>query len=263
MKMMQQQFAEKVTALVKDDPSVIGLAVAGSWLTNELDEFSDLDLILVTKEKIAGDKNKMLSYAKRFGNFLTGFTGEHVGEPRVLICLYDDPLLHVDIKFLTIEEFGTRIETPVILADTGGQLQQVLNASEAKFPFPGFQWIEDRFWIWIHYVLLKIGRGEYFEALDGLGFLRMIVLGPLMHLKNDNLPRGVRKVETQVDPADLAALKLTIGNYNRESLLNSLEQCSQLYRELRTFLFDKSVVLHAGTEKRVMKYFKEIKDAKQ
>ena len=50
--MIQQQFAEQAAQILKDDPIVIGLAVAGSWLTNELDEFSDLDLIIVTAEKM-------------------------------------------------------------------------------------------------------------------------------------------------------------------------------------------------------------------
>src|SRR5689334_1349887 len=103
--MIQRQFADNVVNLLRDDQQVIGVAVAGSWLTDEIDQFSDLDLILVTRDKIADSKEKMVAYADRFGNLLSGFTGEHVGEPRVLICLYDDPLLHVDIKFLTLEEF--------------------------------------------------------------------------------------------------------------------------------------------------------------
>ena len=87
--MIQKEFANRVVDIVKPDTNVIGLAVAGSWITDELDEYSDLDLILITKKKIAGDKEKMIAYAKSFGDFISGFTGEHVGEPRVLICLYD------------------------------------------------------------------------------------------------------------------------------------------------------------------------------
>ena len=90
---IQKQFADNAVEVVRNDENTVGLAVAGSWLTNEIDKFSDLDLILVTNEKISADKSKMLNYAKQFGHFLTGFTGEHVGEPRVLICLYDNPLL--------------------------------------------------------------------------------------------------------------------------------------------------------------------------
>jgi predicted nucleotidyltransferase len=260
--MIRQEFAKKAKMILEPDDNVIGLAVGGSWLTNELDEYSDLDLILVTKQKISGNKNLMLDYAKRFGNFLSGFTGEHVGEPRVLICLYDNPLLHVDIKFVTLDEFHSRIETPTLLLDKNGQLEKAINNSNAKFPYPDYQWIEDRFWIWIHYALLKIGRGEYLEAFDFLGYLRMAVLGPLLHIKNDNLPRGVRKVETELNSNDLAKLKQTIPNYNRQSLLDSLRNAVLLYRQLRTELYDNKIELQNDTERKVMSYFLEIENKK-
>lgn len=252
---VQQNFAERTRQVVRDDDTVIGLAVAGSWLTNEMDEFSDLDLILVTREKISGDKTGMLAYARRFGDFLSGFTGEHVGEPRVLICLYDNPLLHVDIKFVTLEEFGQRIETPVVLLDKEGQLQQVLAQTEPQFPYPDYQWIEDRFWTWVHYALLKIGRGEYMEAHDFFGFLRMVVFGPLLHIKNGNLPRGVRKVEVQLPAPDFAQLKETLPAYDRASLLDSLLQSVTLYRQLRKALFPTGVTPQTGAETKVMAYF--------
>lgn len=260
--MIQREFANKTKRILESDDNVIGLAVAGSWLTNELDEFSDLDLILVTRQKISGDKNLMLEYAKRLGNFLSGFTGEHVGEPRVLICLYDNPLLHVDIKFITLDEFHFRIETPTLLLDKNGQLEKAINNSQAKFPYPDYQWIEDRFWTWTHYALLKIGRGEYFEAFDFLGFLRMVVFGPLLHIKNDNLPRGVRKVEKELSSDDLAKLKLTIPTYNRQSLLNSLRNSVLLYRQLRTELYNSNVQLQNDTDQKVMNYFDEIENRK-
>ena len=260
--MIQREFANKAKTILEPDDNVVGLAVAGSWLTNEIDEFSDLDLILVTKQKISHDKNLMLDYAKRLGDFLSGFTGEHVGEPRVLICLYDNPLLHVDIKFVTLEEFHSRIETPTLLFDKNGQLEKAINNSQAKFPYPDYQWIEDRFCSCIHYALLKIGRGEYLEAYDFMGFLRMVVFGPLLHIKNDNLPRGVRKVETELESEDLAKLKLTIPIYNRQSLLESLRNAVSLYRQLRTELFDNNVSLQNHTDKKVMNYFEEIENRK-
>jgi len=260
--MIQREFVNKAKTILESDDNVIGLAVAGSWLTNEIDEFSDLDLILVTKQKISHDKILMLDYAKRLGNFLSGFTGEHVGEPRVLICLYDKPLLHVDIKFVTLDEFHSRIETPVLLIDKNGQLEKAIVNSQAKFPYPDYQWIEDRFWTWIHYALLKIGRGEYLEAYDFMGFLRMVVFGPLLHIKNGNLPRGVRKVETELESEDLAKLKLTIPTYNRQALLDSLRNAVSLYRQLRTEMFDNNVSLQYDTDKKVMNYFDEIENRK-
>ena len=204
----------------------------------------------------------MLVFAARFGNFLSGFTGEHVGEARVLICLYDNPLLHVDIKFLTLEEFHERIETPAILLDKDQQLQNVLDQTKSKFPYPDYQWIEDRFWTWVHYALLKIGRGEYIEAFDFFGFLRTVVLGPLLHIKNNNLPRGVRKVETQLQDEDFKNLKLTIPFYERQSLLYSLHNSVALYRQLRTSLFTPGIELSRNTEQKVMEYFNEIEQRK-
>jgi len=256
--MIQVEFANKAKRILEADENVIGLAVGGSWQTGQLDEFSDLDLILVTRERISDDKNKMLAYAEKLGNFLSGFTGEHVGEPRLLICLYDSPLLHVDIKFLTPEELESRVEDPVILLDKERRLQSVMDKTTAVFPYPGYQWIEDRFWTWVHYALLKIGRGEYMEARDFSGFLRMTVFGPLLHIKNGNLPRGVRKVETELQPEDFRALQSTIPAYDKTSLLAGLRSAVELYRHLRTGLFDSSVELKTETEKRVMLYFEEI-----
>jgi len=255
---IQERFARQVIEIAKEDENILGLAVAGSWLTSEIDAYSDLDLVVVTKEKIGGDKERMLAFARHLPHFLSGFTGEHVGEPRLLICLYDQPLLHVDLKFVTVEEFGHRIETPVILLDKKGQLKDVLEQTSPQFPYPDYQRIEDRFWIWVHYALLKIGRGEYIEAYDFFGFLRMVVFGPLLHIKNGNLPRGVRKVETQLAADDFANLKSTMPAYSKASLFDSLHHCVDLYRHLRENLFISQIVQQAETEKCVMHYFKEI-----
>ena len=163
---------------------------------------------------------------------------------------------------MTLEEFHLRIETPTILFDRNGLLEKAINDSQAEFPYPDYQWIEDRFWTWIHYALLKIGRGEYFEAYDFMGFLRMVVLGPLLHIKNGNLPRGVRKIESQIEREDLEKLKHTLPAYSKQSLLDSLRNAVALYRQLRVVLFDDTVILHKNTEKKVMDYFDKIESQK-
>lgn len=261
MYIVQQEFAYRVASLVKNDGSVIGLAASGSFITNELDEFSDLDLILITEEKIAGDKNKMVAYAKGFGDFISGFTGEHVGEPRVLICLYDNPLLHVDIKFLTLPEFYDRVENPVVLFERDNQLTEIINSTKAKWPQPDYQWIEDRFWTWVHYACLKIGRGELMEAFDFLSFLRMMVLSPLLQVKNNKQARGLRRVETQLSLSDLENLKITIAQYNRESITKALDNSISIYKSLRRKLYPETVELQTKAEKRSLEYFRKIKNS--
>ena len=259
--MIQKEFAEKVTAIIQKDPEVIGLAVAGSWIGNEMDEYSDLDLVLVTRENISGDKEKMLAYARSFGNFISGFTGEHVGEPRLFICLYDDPLLHVDIKFLTLPELQERVEDPVVLFEREHKLSDLIKNTKAHWPEPDLQWIEDRFWTWVHYACLKIGRGELMEAYDFLSFLRQTVLSPLMQLKNKKKVRGLRRVEAQLNPSDMENLKITIAQYNKTSVIKALDNAVSIYRSLRRKIYPESVQLQTQAEKKCMEYFSGIKKA--
>ena len=257
--MKQVTFAERAKTILSKDNSVTALLAGGSWIKGQLDEYSDVDLIVVTTEKIGGDKEKMLSKAKELGAFLSGFTAEHVGEPRLLVCLYDNPLLHVDIKFLTIEELYPRIENPVILLDKSGKIEEILKQTESEFPYPDYQWIEDRFWLWIHYILLKIGRGEYFETIETFSFLRTVILGPLLHIKNGNLPRGVRNVETQLSKADLIELKKTLAFYDKQSLIRCLDASVNIYKELRKDLYKQDIILNIETEEKVMAFFNEIR----
>ncbi|MBS1513321.1 MAG: nucleotidyltransferase domain-containing protein [Bacteroidetes bacterium] len=257
--MKQKDFAYHVVELIQQDKSVIGLAAAGSWITDEIDQYSDLDLVLVTKNKIGGNKQKMLQYANSFGKLLSAFTGEHVGEPRLLICMYDKPLLHVDIKFVTAEEFHDRVEDPVVLFERGKKLTDIIHATEAEWPLPDYQWIEDRIWTWVHYVSVKIARGEYFECIDGFNFLRANVLAPLLHIKNRNQPRGLRKVETKLAPGDLENLKITIAQYNAQSIIDVLENIITIYRELRDELYPATIHRQQKIEKRSMSYFNRLK----
>ncbi|MBK8944887.1 MAG: aminoglycoside 6-adenylyltransferase [Ignavibacteriae bacterium] len=255
---MHKSFVNNVIDKIKNDENVLGLALGGSWITNEIDEFSDLDFVLVTKNKIAPNKELITNYAQKFGNLLNAFIGEHVGENRLLICLYDEPLLHVDIKFITPDEFYQRVENPIVVWERENILSNIIANSEPIFPYPNFQWIEDRFWIWIHYVSSKIGRGEFFETLDAINFLRTNVIAQLLQIKNNKLPKGLRKAEKFFTTKDLENLKLTISDYDENSLIKSLEQIIFLYQDLRIQIFPQEINLQTQTEIRAMEYFNEI-----
>lgn len=251
-------FINNAIAVLQESADMIGLAVAGSWITNETDAFSDIDLVVVSTTRIADDPNQMKTVANQLGTVLSAFTGEHVGEPRVLICLYGNPLLHVDIKFLTPGEFYYRVENPVVVWERDKQLTTIIENTTSAWPYPDYQWIEDRFWVWIHYAALKIGRGELFEAFDFLGFLRMVVLGPLLHIKNGNQPRGVRKVETKLAPEDIEALSKTAAQLNATDLITALWKAIELYENLRMHLFGSTIEQKIEAAKAVKAYLKEI-----
>lgn len=253
-----QSFIDKAVQQCRQDPEAVGLAAGGSWASGEIDQYSDLDLVLVLTRPIAPDTELMRTYAARFGSLLASFRGDHVGEPRLLIALYDAPLLHVDIKFLTPAEFYQRVENPAVLWERDGLLTAIIRQSGAAYPPFDFQWTEDRFWIWMHYAALKIGRGEFMEAIDFLAFIRNSVLGPLLHLKNRGLPRGVRRAEVVFSPAELNRLQQTVATPDRASLLRSMMEAISLYEELRGELAPADLVKNRNAHRAVTQYLATI-----
>ncbi|GAB4044984.1 nucleotidyltransferase domain-containing protein [Spirosoma litoris] len=249
-----QTFITNALVYIQQDPDAIGLAAGGSWASGEIDAYSDLDLVLVTAQKIAPDVEKMQAYAAKLGPVLASFRGDHVGEPRLLIVLYENALLHVDIKFLTPDEFYHRVEDPTILWERDQALSTIIQESTAQYPPFDFQWAEDRFWIWTHYAALKVGRGEFFEAIDFLAFVRNAVLGPMLHLKNESLPRGVRRAETTFGSLELTKLRKTVSMPDRTTLLSSLWEVMYLYESLRDALVPDTFQKNRAAQIAVTKY---------
>ncbi|MBM9590227.1 aminoglycoside 6-adenylyltransferase [Leptospira sp. 201903075] len=253
-----ETYLENLITVVKSDTRILAVCWAGSAIAGELDKYSDLDIVLVTENHVTFPPDEMKQFANQIGNLLVGFTGEHVGENRLLICLYNSPLLHVDLKFVQIQDFHVRIENPKIIFDRYNQIPTIYKNTDAVWPKPNFQWIEDRFWVWIHYVATKLGRGEFFEAIDFLSFLRANVLGPMLHLKYDKNPRGVRKLDFLLSQPDLESLKATLPVYEFNSIFNSIFASIQLYCEMRDFL-TPNLIRHEIAEKKSIQYLKDLK----
>jgi hypothetical protein len=257
-----ETFLYNASATLKKDDRILALCAGGSWITKEIDEFSDLDLVIITRDAVSDSKSEMEKIAASLGTLAAAFTGEHVGERRLLICLYENPTLHVDLKFVLLEEFDSRVENPVIIWDRDNVTAKAFETTMAKWPSPDFQWIEDRFWVWIHYVAAKLGRGELFEAIDFLAFLRVTVIGSLFHLKYKSLPRAMRKIEFILNDEDLIELKKTIPVYSFDSIKSSIYQTVHLYNELRAHLFDSSIVKRNKAEIVSIHYLDNIVNSK-
>jgi predicted nucleotidyltransferase len=255
---MCQAFVNRAIDVLKSDPRILGIAAGGSWITDSMDEYSDIDLVVVvdsgSEHEISGER---LSIAGRLGDLLSGFTGEHVGEPRLIICLYGNPLLHVDIKFVALPDIDHRVEDPVVLWERGKALSEALQRTEAAYPLPSLQWIEDRFWIWVHYVATKLGRGEIFEAIESLSFLRTAVLGPLTLMKNGWLPRGMRCVERDAQK-DLCSFKKTLAAHSAKECALALKCAIDLYQRLRDFHKAPGLVLRKEAEEASVACLEEI-----
>jgi Nucleotidyltransferase domain len=253
-------FLKTALPRLQADERLVAVAAGGSFLTGGMDEYSDLDLVAVVEPaavlQVMPERQQI---AAQLGPLLAAFTGEHVGEPRLLICLYGPPLLHVDLKFVSLAEAGSRIEDPVILWERAGRLTAVFQQTTAVYPPPDLQWLEDRFWVWVHYVATKIGRGELLETLDGLAFLRRLVLGPLALHVQGAPPSGVRKVEIHAQPY-LEDLLLTTAPYDRLACVGALRAAVSLYRRLRARLAAEALTVHTEAEEAALHYVAEIEN---
>jgi len=251
-------FVDSMAKILSANEDYLALAAGGSWIDGRMDQYSDIDLVVVHQRKMISLEEKQ-AVAQAGGELLTSFTGEHVGEPRLLICLYDNPILHVDIKFVHLPDMCSRVEDPVVIWERDLVLSNLLSKSKAVFPYPDFQWIEDRFWVWIHYAAAKIGRGELIETLTFLSFMQQTVLGPLALIRNNELPKGVRKLETVLPDEDLVAIQSTVAaNLNKVSCVNALRNVVAYYLVLRDAVMPASIVRKTQAEKAVMSYLDKV-----
>jgi hypothetical protein len=256
------RFLKFALGRLRQDSRLVGVAAGGSFLTRTIDQYSDLDLVIfVEPEAYEAVSNARLEIARSLGPLLSGFTGEHVGEPRLLICLYGPPLIHVDLKFVSLLDAARRVEDPAVLWERDGRVStELATGVSADYPLPDPQWIEDRFWVWVHYGAGKIARGELFEALDLLGFLRGQVLGPLSLLKAGARPTGVRRIEV-LAPDSVNDLRRTLADHDRRSCSEALVAAVAIYRALRTSLATAHLVLRKDAEDAATKYLEEITGA--
>lgn len=247
-------FLERAIPKFQADARLAGLAAGGSFVSGGLDEHSDLDLVVVSLPEVSKDVlREGPDFAKRLEPLLATFPGDHAGEPRLLICLYGPPLLHVDLKFLSIDELMHRVEDPQVLWDRYGAVRSAMSNARAVYPQSRLQWIEDRFWVWIHYIAVKIARGELFEAIDGLGFIRARVLGPLLLSETGVQPNGVRRVEQSV-PGRVPLLRSTLASHDRESCWNALVATAAVYTDLREQLASSTLVRRTEAERAVRNF---------
>lgn len=246
---LHADFVERVRAEVARDARLAALLAGGSYIHGGFDAHSDLDLVVLVDdddyEQVMGSRRQ---FAEAIGQgpaqLLAAFTGEHVGEPRLLICLYGPPLIHVDLKFITAKDLDRLVERPAVLfARDPEALEARLARAAIAWPDASPDWFEQRAWIWLHYGATKLARGELFEAIGMLAFFRDQVLGPMLHRRAGRPQRGVRRIEL-LEGSSADALAATLPAWDRPSVQRALIAAAEMYLALRQDEPPQSVVAH-------------------
>jgi len=225
---------DRILAALPADNRVEALLGGGSMVQGGFDEQSDLDLVVVANtDAHAALLADARGFAAQFGPLLAAFTGQHVGEPRLLICLYGPPLLHVDLKFITSDDLVDLFERPTVLWARDGEAI-ARRVSEGKIRPPqtrDAQWYEERVWLWLHYGATKLLRGELAEAVSTLDFIRLMVLGPMLQRNAGARLRNVRRIEEI--PQARERLAPTMAAYDPAATAEAYRQTCALYVKLR------------------------------
>ena len=242
-------FVARAVAELPADGRILAIAAAGSWARGRMDEYSDVDLILaVAPEHHAGVVADVARLAGALGPLLSCFPGDHLSQPQLLICLYGPPLLHVDFDVLPLSVAARRVTKSAVLWERDRALTSAIRDDvSAPPPRPDLQWIEDRIWVWLHYAGTKVARGELFEALDALNFVRGRVLGPLLLTAHGQPPYGVRRVEA-IAGDELPALVATHAAYDARAGVAALFETAALDRRLRARHATSGFVPRAAAE---------------
>lgn len=227
-------FLEHVRDAVASDDRFSALLIGGSYIHGGFDEQSDLDFVIVVEDaSYDGVMASRMAFAEALPDLISAFTGEHVGEPRLLICLYGPPLLHVDLKFILATDLDQQIERRSILfARNDTEIERRVRCGRVAWPNLPSEWFEARAWIWLHYAAAKLARGELYEAIGMLGFFREQVLGPLLHRRAGKNQRGVRRVEL-LPQGEHEKMAVTLAHHDEASVKGAIEACIDLYLDLR------------------------------
>lgn len=254
----RQLLFDRLLLAAERDERIIAITEGGSAAHGELDEFSDVDAEIVCAddgyETLLGEAKE---FATGLGPLLCSYSGEHIGQARVLMCLYGPPLLHVDLTFVSRSDLGSSGEDAIIVWEREPGLLTAATTDPAGSSTTDAQWLEDRFWSWVHNIATKIGRGELFECISGFAYLRDVVLGPMVAVRAGRRPQGSRRLEQYAGDA-LPLLDRTVAARDRRSCFDALHASIELYRRLRDEAHAPELVRRTQAETTVLAYVSQI-----
>ena len=131
-----QQLLSDIIRIFSGDKRVNAIGASGSFASNQMDQYSDLDLVIAIEpafiDEVMAERFKLVN---AIPGYIEGFTGEHVGEPRLIIALYELPqsnpsLVHVDFKFVSLSDAAQRVDNTQVIWERSSLLSDIYASSE-------------------------------------------------------------------------------------------------------------------------------------
>jgi predicted nucleotidyltransferase len=236
------RFLKSAARMLMSDDSVLGVAVGGSWLgpsatseVGDLDAYSDLDVYVVVREKSL-DRSAQLDLAKKLApHFLV-----HRRTPNYLSALYRNPILRVDLRFVTVMEMSIRWEDPEVLWERGDVITSVLSATppdplQNRSAQPDLTWLQSNFWIGLLNCTNRLCRGELLQVISDIDWMRWTIIGPLVAILHGVPCRGTRLIEFRF-PEVKSLMGGTVAGYGGSECWRALKALLESYEQLSAVL---------------------------
>ena len=207
------------------------------------DLFSDIDLYVFVRdsdfESVFAERDAI---ARSIGPVLVRYLGDHMPSGHhQLIVWYEGPL-HVDLMFRKWSEtvLHWKWKGSVILKDSGNAIAQLKKESDLLQP-PELAWeqlntLNQKFWGWVAYTFGKILRGELWEALDNIAWIRNEALLVMLAWTQNAQYEGHRRLEAKLDDHLATLFNESLCSREPESLHAALTAEVRIFRELRSRL---------------------------
>src|SRR5918995_3852459 len=222
------------------DPDVVAMVVTGSFATGSADELSDVDLrVYVRPDAVEGVVARIPDLAAAGGRAVALFVAEHLGIPTLTIVLYDD-LVKVELDVVSADRAAEHNDgVPAVVLWEREPISDALPGTYAPDVAAGVRWLEARIWTWSWYIQSKVLRGELYEALDGLQYVRDEVLFRLLAFHGERRPAGGRRAEAVVGGHGDSFARTIPRALDPASVLAALREEIDLYRRLADPLLER------------------------
>jgi predicted nucleotidyltransferase len=232
--------AEAACRAALADADIVAMVVTGSFATGDADELSDVDLrVYVRPGAVEGVVAGVPDLAAAGGRVVALFVAEHLGIPTLTIVLYDD-LVHVDFDVVAADRAAEHNDgLPAVVLWEREPISDALPGTYAPEVAAGLRWLEARIWTWSWYIQSKVLRGELYEALDGLQYVRDQVLFRLLAFHGDRRPAGGRRAEAAVGEHRDPFARTVPTSLDPTSFLAALREEIDLYRRLADPLLER------------------------
>ncbi len=222
---------------------VAGLLLGGSFAYGNPDFYSDIDLYIVVRDEHFDVLfAEHVEIANSLGKPISAFIADHnPGGLYDYIVLYDD-FVKVDFIYLRSSQLHVMPKWGRfrVLYDPEAVLSTLVSCSrnlQATFQLADPLVLNQKFRGWCWYVFGKLMRGELWEALEGVSFIRERALLPMINAKNGFVDEGYRRLEKKMDDELAHDLQLTVASYDKEAVFSALLNEITLFRDLRNELF--------------------------